>query len=77
MAGLGAVVVGYREGNRQIQRLKDEHGLDAVECGKCIAGCNYPVYFVLSGRDAIRYRDAQIMCDECYDLYEAQIEAEL
>lgn len=77
MAGLERVLVGYREGDRQIKRLKDEHGLTAVMIKRCVAGCGYPVYFVPSGVDAYMTRDPEVICDVCYPLYKNQIMAEL
>lgn len=67
--GLGRIVVGYRHGSRRIKQLEDEYGLYAVAVRKCMAGCGYPVYFVPSGIDAVRERDAEVICEECKELY--------
>lgn len=75
--GIGRIVVGYRKGSRMIRKLQDEHGLHAVEIRPCIAGCGYPVYFVPSGVDAIRERDAEVICTECKELYYGDIMREL
>lgn len=75
--GLGRVVVGYREGSRIIKQLEDTYGLHAVKVRKCMAGCGYPVYFVPSGIDAVRDRDAEVVCVECKEQYYPEIMAEI
>jgi len=77
MSGLGRVVIGYRKHDRRRLRLIDEHGMQSVAVRKCAADCGYPVYFVRSGLDAARTRDAEVICQECYDRHKDQIQAEL
>lgn len=69
MAGLERIVVGHRKGSRKVAYLEDTFGLHAVEVRKCMAGCGYPVYFYSGGVDAVRDRDAEVVCEECRDLY--------
>lgn len=77
MSGLGRLVVGYRKHDRRRLRLIDEHGVQSVAVRKCVAGCGYPVYFVQSGLDAARTRDAEVICDECYQQHKDQVQDEL
>ena len=77
MAGLGRVVVGYRGNDRRRLRLLDEHGLHSVAIRKCMAGCGYDVFFFSGGVDAVRDRDAEVVCTECKELYYPEIMAEL
>lgn len=77
MAGLRAVIVGYRRHDRRRLRLIDQHGLHSVAIKNCVAGCGYPVYFVQSGQDAYRSRDPEVICQECYDQHRDQVQAEL
>ena len=69
MSGIGRIVVGHREGSRKVAYLRDTYGLHAVAVRKCYAGCGYPVYFYSGGIDAVRERDAEVVCEECRDLY--------
>jgi hypothetical protein len=77
VAGLGRVVVGYRANDRRRLRLEDEFGITSVAVRRCVAGCGYPVYFYSGGVDAIRDRDAEVVCDECRQRYYPEIMAEL
>jgi len=65
MAGLGRVVVGYRENDRRRLRLIDTFGIAVTPVRKCAAGCGHLVYFTPSGIAACRDRDAEVICDEC------------
>lgn len=75
--GLGRIVVGYRPGDRRVQRLKDEFGLEVVPVRKCMAGCGYPVSFFSGGIDAVREKDAHVICTECKNEYYPDIMREL
>jgi hypothetical protein len=77
VSGIGRVVVGYRAHDRRRLRLLDEFGIHSVAIRKCMAGCGYEVYFFSGGVDAVRDRDAEVVCDECRQLYYPQIMAEL
>lgn len=77
MAGIERVVVGYRKGSRRVRELEDRFGLHAVAVRNCMAGCGYPVYFYSGGIDAVRERDAEVVCEECKALYYPEIMAEL
>lgn len=77
MAGIERIVVGWREGSRKIYELRDLYGIEAVAVRTCYAGCGYPVYFASGGRDAVRERDAEVICQECRDLYYPELMAEL
>lgn len=74
---LGRVVVGYRSNDRQRLRLIDEYGVHSVSVGRCIASCGYDVFFVQSGQDAVRFRDAQPICSVCYERDKHYVQAEL
>lgn len=76
MSGLGRVVVGYRKGDRRILQLEDQ-GQAVHETTRCAAGCGYPVFYVQSGWDAARFRDAEVICTECYELYKPEIQEAL
>lgn len=69
MAGLERIVVGYRKGDRRMKLLEDTYGIHAVAVRNCMAGCGYPVYFYSGGIDAVRERDAEVVCDVCKELY--------
>jgi hypothetical protein len=69
VAGIGRIVVGYREHDRRRLRLLDEYGMQSVAVRPCYAGCGYPVYFLSGGIDAVRDRDAEVVCTECKELY--------
>lgn len=73
MSGIGRIVIGHREGSRKVQQLADLYGLHAVKVRKCMAGCGYPVYFYSGGIDAIRERDAEVVCEECGRQYYAEL----
>lgn len=77
MAGYGRVVVGYREHDRRRLLLLDKYGIQSVAIRKCMAGCGYPVYFFSGGVDAVRERDAEVVCDECRQRYYDHILAEV
>lgn len=73
MSGLGRVVVGYRHTDPRRWKLDQS----IREAGRCIAGCGFGVWFVPSGQSAVRDRDAQPICDDCYQLYKDEVQAEL
>lgn len=75
MSGLGRVVVGYRANDRRRLELIDRFGVAVVPVRNCVAGCGYPVYFTPSGIDAARTRDAEVICDQCYQAHKAEIQA--
>lgn len=77
MTGIGRIVIGHREGSRKVAYLRDTYGLRAVAVRKCYAGCGYPVYFYSGGVDAIRDRDAEVVCEECGHLYYADLMKEV
>lgn len=77
MSGLGRIVVGYRKGDRRVHQLEDTFGLHAVAVRTCMAGCGYPVLFYSGGVDAVRERDAEVICEECKTLYYPELLAEL
>jgi hypothetical protein len=60
------VIVGYREGDRRIPLLWEEYGRRALPHKGCM-NCGQMTYFVESGQDAIRTRDAQPVCDDCWN----------
>lgn len=75
--GLGRIVVGYRANDRRRLKLLDEFGINSVPIRKCIAGCGYDVYFYSGGVDAVRERDAEVVCDECRQRYYPELMAEI
>jgi hypothetical protein len=75
--GLGRVVVGYRANDRRRLQLLDTYGITSVPIRKCMAGCGYDVYFYSGGVDAVRERDAEVVCDECRQRYYPEIMAEI
>lgn len=77
MSGIGRIVVGYRPGNRKVQQLRDLYGLEVRQVRKCMAGCGYPVFFYSGGIDAVRERDAEVVCDVCKEQYYPELIAEL
>lgn len=77
MSGLERIVVGYRQGSRRVQYLRDTFGIEAVAVRKCMAGCGYPVYFYSGGVDAVRERDAEVVCEECKELHYPDLMREL
>ena len=77
MAGLERIVVGYRKGDRRVHQLEDVYGLHAVAVRNCMAGCGYPVVFYSGGIDAVRERDAEVICDVCKELYYGDLMREL
>lgn len=64
MAGYGRVVVGWRFNDRRRHR-PDELGHLPQLAGKCI-GCGDPTYLMPSGIAAVVDKDAEIICDTCY-----------
>ena len=77
MTGIGRIVVGHREGSRKVYELADLYGINCVAVRKCYAGCGYPVYFASGGIDAVRERDAEVICEECKQLYYRDLIIEL
>lgn len=77
MSGIDRIVVGYRPGSRRIQWLRDTYGIHAVAVRKCMAGCGYPVHFFSGGIDAVSDRDAEVICEECKELYYADLLREM
>ncbi len=77
MSGIGRIVVGHREGSRRVRELADLYGIHCVMVRKCMAGCGYPVYFASGGIDAVRERDAEVICEECKQLYYRDLIIEL
>jgi hypothetical protein len=77
MSGLERIVVGHRKGSRKVQMLEDQFGLHAVAVRNCMAGCGYPVYFYSGGIDAVRERDAEVVCEECRQQYYPELMAEI
>lgn len=75
--GIGRIVVGYRPGDRRVQRNRDLFGLEPRVIRQCYAGCGYPVFFYSGGVDAVSERDAEVVCAECKDVYYPQLIAEL
>lgn len=75
--GIGRIVVGYRKGSRKVHELEDQFGIRAVQVRQCMAGCGYPVFFCSGGIDAVRDRDAEVVCEECKVQYYPQLIAEL
>lgn len=71
------IVVGHREGSRRVRELADRYGIHCVMVRKCMAGCGYPVYFASGGVDAIREKDAEVVCTECKERYYPEIMTEL
>lgn len=76
MASLGRVVVGWRPGDRAMQRAIDQ-GETVRETSRCAAGCGYPVFYAYSGYTAARDRDAEVICDDCYQRYKDEIQEAL
>lgn len=72
MAGNHAVVVGYRENDPRRWQLRNQ----VTRADKCI-DCDHVVYYVRSGIDAIRSRDALVMCDQCYQSQKEEVQASL
>jgi hypothetical protein len=77
LTGIGRIVVGHREGSRKVRELADKFGIHCVAVRKCMAGCGYPVYFASGGIDAVRERDAEVICEECKTLYYRDLIIEL
>lgn len=77
MSGIGRIVVGYRPGDRRVNRNRELHGLEPREVRKCFAGCGYPVLFYSGGVDAVSDRDAEVVCSECKERYYPELMAEL
>lgn len=77
MAGIERIVVGHRKGSRKIQLLADQFGINCVFVRDCMAGCGYPVAFASGGIAAVVDRDAEVICEECKELYYGDIMREL
>lgn len=77
MAGIERIVVGHRKGSRRVQQLVDDFGIHCVAVRNCYAGCGYPVYFASGGIDAVVERDAEVICEECKQLYYGDLMREL
>lgn len=75
--GLGRIVVGYRPGDRRVNRNRELYGLEPTVIRKCMAGCGYPVLFYSGGVDAVRERDAEVICSECKERFYPDLMAEL
>lgn len=75
--GIGRVVVGYRSHDRRRHYLLDTFGISSVPVRKCMAGCGYDVFFYSGGIDAVREKDAEVVCDECRQRYYPEILAEV
>jgi hypothetical protein len=75
VAGYGRVVIGYRYDDRRRYTLANQEG-GMVEGGKCVA-CGAPTFYVRSGQDAIRNRDAAVMDDFCFQKYKHLVDQEL
>jgi hypothetical protein len=69
-----AVVVGYRGSQLAARYAKIPPAI--IVGGKCI-GCSESVYVNEFGASAIRERDADVVCDRCEVLYDADINASL
>ena len=70
MAGIGRYLVGYRP---------DERGRwlpGCSEAGRCIS-CGSPVFLVASGQDAVRHRDAALVCSYCNTRWHTELQWEL
>jgi hypothetical protein len=68
--GIGRYLVGYRPDER------GAHYPGAADAGACIS-CGSPVYLVASGQDAVRGRDAAVVCSYCHERWGDEIQAEL
>lgn len=75
MPGYHNFVVGWRHDDRRRWRL-DELGNPAQLAGKC-QGCFQPTYLNASGIQAIRERDANLVCDHCYQVDKHSIQEAL
>ncbi len=75
MAGYHGVVVGFRYDDRRRHR-KDELGNEMKPAGRCI-GCGQPTYLHESGCQAIRDRDANPICDWCYQVDKTHVQEAL
>lgn len=76
-SGIGRIVVGYRPGDRRVQRNRELYGLEVRMVRRCYAGCGYPVYFYSGGIDAVSEKDAEVVCTVCKDEFYPQLIAEL
>lgn len=74
---LGRIVVGYRPGDRRVQRNRELFGLEPRVVRKCMAGCGYPVFFYSGGVDAVSERDAEVVCSVCKEQFYPELMAEL
>lgn len=76
-SGIGRIVVGYRPGDRRVNRNRELYGLEPRVVRRCFAGCGYPVLFYSGGVDAISERDAEVVCSVCKDEFYPELMAEL
>jgi hypothetical protein len=76
-SGIGRIVVGYRPGDRRVNRNRELFGIEPRLVRNCFAGCGYPVYFYSGGVDAVIERDAEVVCTVCKELYYPELMAEL
>lgn len=76
-SGVGRIVVGYRPGDRRVIENLERYGLEAHEVRKCYAGCGYPVLFYSGGVDAVKDRDAEVVCTVCKEEFYSDLIAEL
>lgn len=68
-------VVGWRYDDRRRYR-PDELGQPAQLAGKC-QGCFSPTYLLASGVQAMIDRDANLVCDHCYQVDKTSIQEAL
>ena len=66
MPGFENLIVGYRDGSPQIAYLWEQHGHRALPHRSCMS-CGRMTWFVQSGVDAIRSKDPEVICDECWE----------
>lgn len=76
-SGIGRIVVGYRPGDRRVNRNRELYGLEPRVVRQCMAGCGYPVLFYSGGVDAVSERDAEVVCTVCKEQYYPELMAEL
>jgi hypothetical protein len=70
-----AIVVGYTRGQLYERHVLKVPPADIVG-GRCV-GCSEPVYVNVFGASAIRERDADVCCERCERLYDADINRSL
>lgn len=77
MATIDRIVVGYRPGDRRVERNRALYGLEPRMIRRCYAGCGYPVWFYSGGVDAVSDRDAEVICTVCKEQFYPDLIAEL